>query len=97
MVFVETSLFTKLLADYLSDEEYAPRRRRHHQGLRPRQEDSLARGWQGQIRRRASHLLLGSSRAPDLHAHPYGKGEKEDLSSADLEKVVRLLAEMTSD
>ena len=47
MVFVETSLFSRLLGGYLSDEEC-------------------------------------------------GKGEKEDLSAAELKRVVKLLEELTN-
>jgi hypothetical protein len=66
VVFIETSLFTRLLANYLSDEEYAALQ---------------------------AHLVAHQT----FMLTVYGKGEKEDLGSADLRKVARLLAEMTSE
>lgn len=106
MVFVETSLFTKLLGDYLSDEEYTALQ--NHLAAHP-DDGAIIKGSGGvrKIRWRAG----GKGKSGGVRviyywaaaAHQtfmltlYGKGQKEDLSSADLEKVVRLLAEMTSD
>jgi hypothetical protein len=106
VVFIETSLFTRLLGEYLSDEEYAALQ--GHLVAHP-ESGVVVRGSGGvrKIRWRAG----GKGKSGGVRviyywaaaAHQifmltvFGKGEKEDLSSADLKKVARLLAEMTSE
>lgn len=106
MVFIETSLFTKLLGDYLSDEEYAALQT--HLIAHP-EDGAIIRGLGGVRKIRWRSRGKGKSGGVRIiyywatAAHQtfmltlYGKGEKENLSSADLRQVARLLAEMTSD
>jgi mRNA-degrading endonuclease RelE of RelBE toxin-antitoxin system len=103
VVFVETGLFTRLLPDYLSDEEYRGLQSyliahpdagpviKASGGVRKIRWRSGGKGKSGGIRiiyywaKAANQVFLLTM---------YRKGEKEDLSSADLEKIVRLLAEL---
>jgi hypothetical protein len=55
----------------------------------------MARWRQGQVGRVAGDLLLGHGRRSIFLLTLYGKGEKEDLSAADLKRIVKLLAELT--
>ncbi len=106
VVFVETSLFTRLLGDYLSDDEYRALQSylllhpdagdiiKASGGVRKIRWSSGGKGKSGGIRviyywAKTAHQILMLTL--------YGKGEKEDLSSADLRKVVKLLAELTNE
>ena len=103
MVFVETSLFSRLLGDYLSDDEY--RQLQSHLAARP-DSGALIRASGGvrKVRWRAGGKgKSGGVRVIYYWAATddqiflltlYGKGEKEDLSAADLRRVVKLLAEI---
>src|SRR5438132_3560463 len=104
MVFVETSLFTRLLGDYLSEEEY--RALQNHLILYPDAGAIIkSSGGVRKIRwRSAGKGKSGGVRviyywAKSVHQvfmlTLYGKGEKEDLSHSDLRKVVNLLGELT--
>lgn len=105
MVFVETSLFTKLLGDYLSDDEY--RQLQNHLISHPDAGAVIrASGGVRKVRWRAGGKgKSGGVRVIYYWATAdeqiflltlYGKGEKEALSAADLKRVVRLLAELTN-
>jgi hypothetical protein len=103
VVFVETSLFTKLLGEYLGDEDY--RALQNHLIADPGS-GAVIKGSGGvrKIRWRAG----GKGKSGGLRViyywaaaveqvfmlTLYGKSEKENLSSADLRVVVRLLTEM---
>jgi len=106
MVFVETSHFTKLLDGYLSDEEYRELQNhlighsdagaviRGSGGVRKVRWGAGAKGKSGGVRViyywvKADHQIFFLT--------IYGKGEKENLSTADLKRVIKLLEELTSD
>ena len=103
MVFVETGLFSKLLRDYLSDEEY--RRLQNHLIDRP-DAGALIRGSGGVRKVRWSAGGKGKSggvRVIYYWAKPdeqtfflsiYGKSEKDALSARDLKRIVKLLGEL---
>jgi hypothetical protein len=103
VVFVETTLFTRLLGAYLADEEY--RALQNHLiahpgsgaiikgsgGVRKIRWRSRGKGKSGGVRviyywALAEHHIFMLTL--------YGKSEKEDLSSADLRVIVRLLTGM---
>jgi mRNA-degrading endonuclease RelE of RelBE toxin-antitoxin system len=106
MVFVETSLFSKLLARYLTDEDY--RNFQNHIALQPEVGD-LIRG-SGGVRKvrwgaggkgksggvRVIYYWAKSAEQTFLLTI-YGKGEKESLSASDLKKVVKLVEELLDD
>lgn len=106
MVFVETSLFSKLLGDYLRDDEY--RLLQNHLIEYPDAGDVI-RGSGGVRKVRWASGGKGKSggvRVIYYWAKPdeqtffltlYGKGEKENLSAADLKRVVKLLEELTNE
>ena len=103
MVFVETSVFTKLLGEYLSDEDY--RALQNHLIVLP-ESGAIIKGSGGvrKIRWRSGgkgksggvRVIYYWATASDqiFMLTLYGKSEKDDLSSADLRVVVRLLAAM---
>ena len=104
MVFVETSLFSKLLGDYLSDDGY--RQLQNHLIARPDAGAVIrASGGVRKVRWRARgkgksggiRVIYYWATADEqiFFLTLYGKGEKEDLSAADLKRVVKLLAEIT--
>ncbi len=104
MVFVETTLFSRLLGDYLGDEEY--RALQNHLithpdagalikssgGVRKVRWRLGDKGKSGGVR-----VIYYWAKAVDqiFLLTLYGKGEKADLSSTDLKKVTRLLGELT--
>lgn len=103
MVFVETSLFTRLLGEYLDDEQY--RTLQNHLvahpdsgailkgsgGVRKLRWRSRGRGKSGGVR----VIYYWTPTADQIFMLTlYGKSEKEDLSAADLRVIVRLLTEM---
>lgn len=104
MVFVETSLFSKLLGDYLSDNEY--RQLQNHLiehpdagaiirasgGVRKVRWRAGGKGKSGGVR--VIYYWVTADQQI-LLLTLYGKGEREDLSAADLKRVVKLLAEIT--
>jgi len=104
MVFVETGLFSKLLGDYLSDEEY--RRLQNHLlahpdagavirasgGVRKVRWGAGGKGKSGGVR---VIYYWATADQQIFFLTLYGKGEKEDLSATDLKRVVKLLAEIT--
>ena len=105
MVFVETSLFSKLLSGHLNDEEY--RMFQKHLVEQPEAGD-IIRGSGGVRKVRWGAGGKGKSggvRVIYYWAKPaeqtflltiYAKGEKENLSSSDLKKVVKLLEELSN-
>ena len=106
MVFVETSLFSKLLGDYLSDDEYRLLQNyliahpdagdviRGSGGVRKIRWASGGKGKSGGVR-----VIYYWAKADDqtFFLTLYGKGEKDNLSAADLKRVVKLLEELTND
>ena len=106
MVFVETSLFSKLLGDYLSDDEY--RRLQNHLiehpdagaiirnsgGVRKVRWRAGGKGKSGGVR-----VIYYWAKADDqtFFLTLYGKGEQENLSAAELKRVAKLLEELTND
>jgi|SRR5438270_3422300 mRNA-degrading endonuclease RelE of RelBE toxin-antitoxin system len=105
MVFVETSLFSKLLGDYLSEDEY--RDLQNHLVAHP-EAGALIRGSGGvrKVRWRAGGkgksggirvIYYWAKRDEQVFLLTlYGKGERQDLSAADLRRVLKLLAEITN-
>ena len=105
MVFVEATAFTKLLPDYLDDEEY--RRLQAHLMKQP-DAGAVIRGSGGVRKVRWGSRGKGKSgglrviyywvTAEDqiVMLTIYGKGEKEDLSVADLKRIVKLVEESTN-
>lgn len=105
MVFIETILFSRLLGDYLEEEEY--RALQNHLiahpeaghvikasgGVRKIRWKLAGKGKSGGVR-----VIYYWAKAADqvLMLTLYGKSEKEDLSSADLRKIVGLLAELAN-
>ncbi|SRR5581483_7829453 len=106
MVFVETSLFTKLLRGFLDDEEYRVLQNhlmkspdsgvliRGSGGVRKVRWAAGAKGKSGGVR-----VIYYWAKADEqiFLLTIYGKGEKESLSAADLKRVVRLLEELKRD
>ena len=105
MVFVETSMFSKLLGNYLSDDEY--RHLQNHLVERPDAGDVI-RGSGGVRKVRWASRGKGKSGGVRVIYYRakadeqtflltlYGKGEQETLSAADLKRVVKLLEELTN-
>ena len=106
MVFVETALFTRLLGDYLGDEEY--RALQSHLIVHP-DAGAIIKGsggvrkirWRfgGKGKSGGIRVIYYWAKSVDqvFMLTLYGKGEKEDLSSADLRRIIGLLAELTDD
>lgn len=104
MVFVETSLFSKLLRNYLSDDEY--RLLQNHLIDQPDAGDVIrgsggvrkvrwAAGGKGKSGGVRVIYYWATADEQTFFLTLYGKGEKENLSSEDLRTVVRLLKELT--
>ena len=105
MVFVEPSLFSKLLPDYLKDEEYRELQSslvkhpdagaiiRASGGVRKVRWGAGQRGKSGGVR--VIYYWLASDDRIFLPTI-YGKNEKENLGVADLKRVVKLLEELTN-
>jgi hypothetical protein len=103
MVFVETSLFSRLLGDYLSDGEYRLLQNhliahpdagaviRASGGVRKVRWGAGGKGKSGGVR-----VIYYWATADEqiFFLTLYGKGEQEDLSATDLKRVVKLLAEI---
>lgn len=103
MIFVETSLFSKLLGGYLHDEEY--RRLQNHLvgqpdagaiirgsgGVRKVRWSSRGKGKSGGVR---VIYYWAKSDEQTFFLAIYGKSEKENLSAGDLRKIVKLLEEL---
>jgi hypothetical protein len=103
MVFVEASSFSKLLPDYLSDDEYrgfqiylleqpdAGVVIRGSGGVRKVRWAAGGKGKSGGLR-----VIYYWSKAEDqiFLLTLYGKGEQEDLSAADLKRIVKLIEEL---
>jgi len=104
MVFVETSLFSKMLGSYLSDDEY---RGLQSQLIERPDAGALIRGsggvrkvrWKARGKGKSGGVRViyfwATADGQIFLLTLYGKGEKEDLSAADLKRVVRLLEELT--
>ena len=104
MVFVETSLFSKLLSEYLSDDEY--RGLQNHLIGRP-DVGAIIRGSGGV--RKVRWAAGGKGKSGGLRViyywiktddqivllTLYGKGEKENLSAAELMRIVKIIEELT--
>ncbi len=106
MVFVETSLFSRLLGDYLRDDEYRLLQNhlieypdagdviRGSGGVRKVRWASGGKGKSGGVR-----VIYYWAKADEqtFFLTLYGKGEKENLSAADLKRVAKLLEELTNE
>jgi len=103
MVFVETSLFSKLLTGYLGDEEY--RRLQNHLIAQP-DAGAVMRGsggvrkvrWRSGGKGKSGGVRViyywAKSAEQTFLLTIYGKGEKENLSAGDLKTIVKLLEEL---
>ncbi len=103
MVFIETSLFTKLLAEYLNDDEY--RGLQNHLIERP-DVGAVIRGSGGVRKARWAAGGKGKSGgvrviyywitadAQIVMLTMYAKGEQENLSAAELKRIVKLMEEL---
>lgn len=105
MVFVEAGFFSKLLPDYLSDDEYrafqvyllgrpdAGAVIRGSGGVRKVRWAAGGKGKSGGLR-----VIYYWLKAEDqiFLLTLYGKGEKEDLSTADLKRIVKLIEELNN-
>ena len=103
MVFVETSIFSKLLPDYLNDEEYRGLQNflmerpdagaviQRSGGVRKVRWAAGGKGKSGGVR-----VIYYWAKADDqiFLLTLYGKSEKEDLSAADLKRIVKLIEEL---
>lgn len=103
MVFIETSLFSKLLAGYLSDDEYRGLQSylierpdagaviQRSGGVRKVRWAAGGKGKSGGVR-----VIYYWFKADDqiVLLTLYGKGEKEDLSAAELKRIVKLIEEL---
>ena len=106
MIFVETTVFTRLLADHLSDEEY---RALQNQLIARPESGALIKGSGGVRKARWASGGKGKSGGVRVIYYwakevdrmymltLYGKSEKESLSSGDLKRVARFVAELTDD
>ena len=104
MVFVETSLFSKALPGYLNDEEYRGLQTylmerpdagaiiQRSGGVRKVRWAAGGKGKSGGLR-----VIYYWLKADDqiFFLTLYGKGEKEDLSGAELKRIVKLIEELT--
>ena len=106
MVFVETSLFSKLLKSYLSDDEY--RLLQNHLIAHPDAGDVIrgsggvrkvrwAAGGKGKSGGIRVIYYWAKTDAQTFFLTLYGKGEKENLSAEDLRRVVKLLEELANE
>lgn len=103
MVFIETSLFSRLLGEYLDDDEYRALQSslmlrpeagpiiKNSGGVRKIRWRSRGKGKSGGVR---VIYYWAASDGQIFFLTLYGKGEKEDLDAADLRRVVKLLAEL---
>jgi|SRR3989304_1199244 len=103
MVFVETSVFSKLLTDYLGDDEYRGLQNylierpdagaviQRSGGVRKVRWASGGKGKSGGVR-----VIYYWLKADDqiFLLTLYGKSEKEDLSAAELKRIVKLIEEL---
>lgn len=103
MVFVETSIFSKLLPDYLSDDEYRGLQNllierpdagaviQRSSGVRKVRWAAGGKGKSGGVR-----VIYYWLKADDqiFLLTLYGKSEKEDLSAAELKRIVKLIEEL---
>lgn len=103
MVFVETSIFSRALPDYLSDEDY-----RHLQSYLIERPDVGAIIQRSGGVRKVRWAAGGKGKSGGLRIiyywmksddqifllTLYGKGEKEDLSAVELKRVVKLIEEL---
>lgn len=103
MVFVETSLFSKLLADHLSDDEYRGLQSylierpdagaiiQRSGGVRKVRWAAGGKGKSGGVR-----VIYYWVKADDqiVLLTLYGKSEKDDLSAAELKRIVKLIEEL---
>ena len=106
MVFIETSLFMKLLPEYLDDKEYrllqihlighpdAGALIRGSGGVRKVRWGAGGKGKSGGVR--VIYYWL-TAEHQIFFLTLYGKAEKEDLSAQDLKRVVQLLKELKGD
>jgi hypothetical protein len=103
MVFVETTLFSKLLPGYLDDDGY-----RGLQGYLVERPDAGAVIQRSGGVRRIRWAARGKGKSGGVRViyywikadeqifllTLYGKGEKEDLSAAELKRIVKLVEEL---
>lgn len=103
MIFVETSIFSKLLPDYLRDDEY-----RGLQNLLIERPDAGAIIQRSGGVRKVRWAAGGKGKSGGLRViyywlkaddqifllTLYGKSEKEDLSAVELKRIVKLIEEL---
>lgn len=103
MVFVETTLFSRLLPEFMSDDEYrglqcylierpdAGAIIRHSGGVRKVRWAAGGKGKSGGLR-----IIYYWLKADDqiFMLTLYGKGEKEDLTAAELKRIAKLIEEL---
>jgi len=100
--FIETPLFTRLVYDYLSDEEYAALQAHLEQdpesgevvpGSGGCKKAALGRRWTGQAKRRAGDLLRPSRQGCHLMLTIYAKSEAENIPAHVLRKIRQELSD----
>jgi len=103
MVFVETTFFSRLLSEYLSDDEYRGLQSylierpdagaviHHSGGVRKVRWAAGGKGKSGGLR-----VIYYWLKADDqiFMLTLYGKSDKEDLSAAELKRIVKLIEEL---
>lgn len=104
MVFIEASTFSKLLRRYLSDEEYRGLQNvllerpnagaiiQRSGGVRKIRWAAGGKGKSGGVR-----IIYYWVKADEqiFLLTLYGKGEQEDLSAAELKRIIKLIGELT--
>ena len=104
MVFIEASTFSKLLRSYLSDEEYRGLQNvllerpnagaiiQRSGGVRKIRWAAGGKGKSGGVR-----IIYYWVKADEqiFLLTLYGKGEQEDLSAAELKRIIKLIGELT--
>ena len=106
MIFIESPLFSRLLSDYLTDDQYG--QLQSHLSVNPDAGDVIkGSGGVRKVRWRASgrgksgglrviyYWAMGANQIFMLTL--YAKNEKADLSPSDLRTIVRLVEEMDND
>ena len=106
MVFVESPLFSRLLADYLTDDQY--RQLQSHLVANPDAGDVIKGSggvrkvrWRGSGKGKSGGLRViyywALAAEQIFMLTLYAKSEKADLSASDLRKVVKLVEEMENE
>jgi hypothetical protein len=106
LIFIESPLFSRLLADYLTDDQYG--QLQSHLAVNPDAGDVVkGSGGVRKVRWRASgrgksgglRVIYYWALAADqiFMLTLYAKSEKADLTATDLRKIVKLVEEMDND